>query len=471
MKRFDSTQGRQTLVLILLLLKGLCGCTSFDEANRADLATIESSLPARFSAIGAQSYGELRTKTQQSLFDLFGSKMFSDLVREALANNADLNAAARRLESSRLLVRQVTAQQLPRADASINSGRIKNGGKSSRSHSGSVAISWELDLWGRLADQSIAAQKNYDVAEKHFLAARNSIASQAARRALLLWALDEVYTIEKKRVLILQNLMDTTSKYYREGLTEFEDVGVINIELESARAELASLVEQYRSAQRDLEVLLGRYPEASIQWDQGLPDIKNPDLIVPAAVLAERPDIQAAFSLVIAHTKETDAAYKALLPSITLGSTVSRLSDSASLADISAWSLVAGITQPLFQGGILLAEAQASSSKAEAAVFDYKQTVLLAMQEVEGALSLDRSLANRYGYYQIAASQAESVLKDYTLRYRNGLIGILELLHVQQQTLDLRSVLVQMQAARLDNRIVLGLALGLGVLSAKEQQP
>lgn len=456
--------------LVPLLVAGLAACASHEERSNEALVDVANALPVNFSEVGGQAYGELRNGAQQELLDLFDSEALTGLIREALAHNPDLNATARRLEANRLLVRQVTAQQLPRVDAGVNTGRSKNAGRSGHSRSGRIGVSWELDLWGRLADQSVVARKNYDAQAQNFQAACNSIASQVARSGLLLWALSEVILIEQERIRILQNLMDTTAIYYREGLTKFEDVGVINIELESARAELDGLKENYRSAQRDLEVLLGRYPDASIRWGHELPVVRQPNLIVPAVVLAERPDIQAAFSVVIARTKLSDVAYRAMLPSITLGSSISRLSGSAVLGETSEWSLVAGLTQPLFHGGALLAEAEASSSEAEAAIFDYKQTVLLAMQEVEQALSRDRSLANRYGYYQVAEEQAERVLEDYKLRYRNGLIGILALLQVQQQTLDLKSALIQVQAARLDNRIVLGLALGLGVITEAESR-
>ena len=155
-----------------------------------------------------------------------------------------------------------------------------------------------------------------------------------------------------------------------------------------------------------------------------------------------------------------------MLPSINIGAEVTRLSESdlfGGTASSSGWSIVAGLTQPLFQGGALLAEAEASSAQAEAAVFDYKQAVLAAMQEVEQSLSRDRSLARRHSYYAAASDEAGRVLADYTLRYRNGLADILDLLDVQKQVLDLESALTQVQAARLDNRIVLGVALGLGL--------
>ncbi|MCV6626683.1 MAG: TolC family protein [Cellvibrionaceae bacterium] len=459
------------LTWLLLLVAGLVGCVSSERKTQESLAAVASALPSKFAEAGEQNYGELRQQVQRDLLALFDSQTLTALIREALANNADLNATAKRLQASRLLLRQVNAQQLPKADASIDAGREKNAGLSQSSRSRQLAISWELDLWGRLADQSAAARQLYAAEQQGLRAARNSIASQVARSGLLLWALAEVIAIEQQRIQILDSLKRTTATYYREGLTQLEDVGVVNIELESARAALDELQQNYVGAQRDLEVLLGRYPDASIQWGRELPVIKQPQLTVPAALLAERPDIQAAFAAVIAGSKLSDAAYKAMLPSITLGAAASRLSGAALLGDSADWSLVAGLSQPLFQGGALLAEAEASSAKAEAAVFDYKQTVLSAMQEVEQALSQDRSLARRSAYYQVAKQQAERVLEDYKMRYRSGLVGILELLQVQQQTLDLRSALIQVQAARLDNRIVLGLALGLGVNSEAEQRP
>lgn len=461
--------------VVLLAFAGLGACATNGEQGDSIPAGADISLPGEFTAAGDRPYGELRAETEQNLFGLFESKSLHALIREALDHNPDLNATARRLEATRLLVRQATAQQLPRADLNASSERSRSGGSVSRSRTGRAGVSWELDLWGRLADQSTAARQNYRAAEQDYRAARNSLAAQVARSWLLLWALGEVIAIEQERIRILGRLKETTATYYREGLTDFEDVGVVQIEFESARAELDEFEEQRRGAQRDLEVLLGRYPDASVRPDHGLPGVRQPELVVPAAVLAERPDIQAAFAVISARTALADAAYKAMLPSITLGAAATRLSEKGALGSpgsfgsTSGWSLVAGLTQPLFQGGALLAVAEASSAEAEAAVFDYRQTVLTAMYEVEQALSQDQSLANRHSYYRIAADHAGRVLADYTLRYRNGLADILDLLQVQKQVLDLESALAQVQAARLDNRIVLGLALGLGVISRVDQ--
>jgi outer membrane protein TolC len=127
------------------------------------------------------------------------------------------------------------------------------------------------------------------------------------------------------------------------------------------------------------------------------------------------------------------------------------------------WSLLGQLTQPLFDGGRLRAEAEIADLGAEQKYWAYRETLLNAVSEVENALSLEKSLEAQQQYIQQALDSAERSQQMYTRKYRQGLSTFLELLQIQEEAFDLESELTQLTYQRLSNRITLGLALGLGV--------
>jgi outer membrane protein TolC len=181
--------------------------------------------------------------------------------------------------------------------------------------------------------------------------------------------------------------------------------------------------------------------------------------------LARRPDLQQAYREIVSAEYDARVAYKALLPSVSLELGLSgsggEISDALFASPL--WSLLGQLTQPLFDGGRLRAEAEIADLSAEQKYWAYRETLLNAVTEVENALSLEKSLQAQQIHIQQALESAERSSRMYTRKYRQGLSTLLELLQIQEETYDLESQLTQLTYQRLSNRITLGLALGLGV--------
>ncbi|MCK2182749.1 TolC family protein, partial [Halomonas getboli] len=127
------------------------------------------------------------------------------------------------------------------------------------------------------------------------------------------------------------------------------------------------------------------------------------------------------------------------------------------------WSLLGQLTAPLFQGGQLKAAADIAELEGAHAYQAYRETLLEAVGEVQDAIGLETSLARRQADTAEALASARRSLAQYTERYRAGLVDLVDLLDVQQQTYDLEVSRNDLIESRLTNRIDLGLALGLGV--------
>ena len=127
------------------------------------------------------------------------------------------------------------------------------------------------------------------------------------------------------------------------------------------------------------------------------------------------------------------------------------------------WSLLGQLTAPLFQGGELRAATEIAELNTAYSYQSYRETLLTAINEIEQTLSLETTLDIQQQHIRQALKNSQNSLEQYQRSYRNGLVDILDLLAVQQQTYDLEAQLDDLIYQQLSNRINLGLALGLGV--------
>jgi outer membrane protein TolC len=186
---------------------------------------------------------------------------------------------------------------------------------------------------------------------------------------------------------------------------------------------------------------------------------------LPADLIARRPDLVASeMSLVTAGARVAESR-AALLPQIRL--TAGGGTSSAELADLlrgdfAVWNLVAGLTQPIFNGGRLRAGVDAAEAAREAAVAGYAQAALLAFAEVETALAAERFLSVQEDALARSLEDASAARRLSEDRYFAGLADYLDVLETQRQELTAESQLLEIRRLRLATRVDLHLALGGG---------
>ena len=189
-------------------------------------------------------------------------------------------------------------------------------------------------------------------------------------------------------------------------------------------------------------------------------------------MLIRRPDLAAAQLRVFQSAKQADAARKNLLPNLNL--TASLSNNDASLGKVFdpnfiAANAAASLTQNIYRGGELQADARAALDQNQAAIYDFSNRSINAFREVENALSADRSLAQQEKFLLVEVRQAQLAVKSAELDYAEGLdsSGILEILEAQRRANNARAQLIALKNRRLQNRIDLHLALG-GDFATKE---
>jgi NodT family efflux transporter outer membrane factor (OMF) lipoprotein len=397
-----------------------------------------------------------------TLNELINSDALDALLIEASNANPSLQQALLTLKIRRAQAKQIRANQLPEVDAGFSAEKVKN---KDVSYTGSLGVSWELDLWQKLANNTNAA--NFDIQQQAALyqSAHDSLAADVMKSWLGLISQKQAIEIEQKRLLTLQKNKQFILQRYKNGLGTLEDLESARTSVLSSKSIIEDAKETLAQQQRALNTLLGRSEIVTMDIRSQYPEVLIPLADLPEQTLQRRPDLRAAYTAIQAESLRTDVAYKDMLPSISLSAALSDIasSPSAALLNNPVWTLLAQLTAPLYKGGKLKAAAEESELKTALQYQAYRETLLTAVNEVENALGQERALGKRQQHINEALNTARNTLMQYQSRYRNGLVTILDLLNVQQQTYDLEAQLNNIIYTRLYNRVDLGLALGLPV--------
>ncbi len=399
-----------------------------------------------------------------SLNSLIDSEQLNQLLETAIANNPTLQQTWLTLQIRQTQLQQTDAARKPQVSAGASATRSEN---ASDNFTSNIDINWQADLWGKLKNNSQAASK--DVIEQALLyqAARDSLSAEVMKAWLNLTATSHAIDIEQQRLNTLEQNESYIMQRYRNGIGTLEDLDNARSASAQSKASLASYQEDYRQQQRDLKQLVGLSNAQDIAAPESYPQVKLALADLPQQTLARRPDLQAAYTAIEANQLRTKVAYKQLLPNLDLGAAINDAASSPHQALMASplWSLLAQLTAPIYQGGKLRAAAKEAELNEAYSYQSYRETLLTAINEVERYLSLEQNLMTRQQHISAALKSAQNSLKQYQTSYRTGLVDILDLLTVQQQTYNLEASLDDLIYQRLINRINLGLALGLGTAS------
>jgi outer membrane protein TolC len=188
--------------------------------------------------------------------------------------------------------------------------------------------------------------------------------------------------------------------------------------------------------------------------------------------VSRRPDLVAAERRVAAADLRVKEARRSLYPRLSLtasgGTSTEEFRDLLD-QDFRVWSLIGNLTQPLFQGGRLLANVDRNEAIARETLAGFASAVLNAYAEVESALAAESYLAERVDHLERATEQSVAAQELAEDRYRSGLEDYVTVLESQRRALTNESSLLAARRERLDNRVNLFLALGGGYRAPQER--
>jgi NodT family efflux transporter outer membrane factor (OMF) lipoprotein len=444
--------------LVAIMLAGLSACASHDKASLSESASVMTG-----EAVIWQAQSE-SASTATALTDLVSVEGLQSYIDEALENNASLQQTLITLRKAQVAIKSADSADNLNLDASFSGSKIEG---SNESYTAGLTVSWELDLWQKISDSVDAASFDAASARSAYQSSRDALVASIIRSYLDIITQQQLLAIEQERLRVYENSESIILKRYRTGLGSLDDLDNAKTSSATTRASIALYENTISAAKRTLAVLLGRQDQTLSDFPSvtEFPDVLEPLLALPEQDLARRPDLQAAYYGIKASEANVKVAYKALLPSINLSAGLTDIgtSPSQSLFTNPLWNLLGQVTAPLFQGGALRAQIDDAELTALNSWWEYRETLLTAVQEVQDALDNEKALSQRQYYTNIAYQNALSSADTFSGQYRQGLVDILDLLSVYDTTFNLQAQRVELQNSQLSNRIDLGLALGLGV--------
>ncbi len=457
----------------------LSACSSQPAAE--DLP-IQNNLEQAWQSENASTSTEL---IQQDWWTSFEDPQLNTAIEAALLDNFDLQASAKRVEAVSAQLRMAAGDRMPKLNAALDMRRSRTNliglplpgagdvlPVTSNSHSLGLNLSWELDLWGRLAATENAAVATLEATEADWQAARLSLAGQMAKTHLQ-------YAEASQQLQLAQELLSISEAQHdhlRERFQNGNDADALlqaKAAVASAQASVVAATQQQRTLDRQRALLQGGYPSTQSDpsaWPN-LPELPGPvPSGLPAQLLERRPDLVASSAQLRASRFQSEAASASLYPSLAI--TASGGTSSNELADLldgdfKVWSLGASLTAPLFHGGTLNAQADAAEAQAQATGLAFVQQVLRAYAEVEIALDSEQMIQNRLE--QLVAERCTLIERAdrATKRFESG-VGRAD--SVYQTRIALVQSASNLHATRLlllINRVDLYLALGGGFNTAE----
>ncbi|OTG78184.1 RND transporter [Acinetobacter terrae] len=452
------------LATALILSGSLVGCAAVVKTPYEQPAV---NIPNNFQnskAISQQVHADVYA---DQWWTLFGDTQLNQLVNQVLASNTDLAVAGINLQQVRLQAGLAQNKQGPRVSSNVSTGHnidLNSGEDSSRGLSLSGGVSYELDLFGKLARQTEATKWEALATEQDLQSTAQSLVATTANLYWQLGYLNERYAVAQQNLTSTQKTYELVRTQYRAGAVSGLDLTSAEQSVQSQRATLSQIEQQKVETRTALAVLMHQpVQQLNIQEPSRLPRIALPTIAagLPADLLSRRPDLQASELRLRKALANKDATKAGYYPSINLTGNLGSSSTSlTNLLQNPALTLGASLSLPFLQYNDMKKDLAISELDYEKSIIQYRQTLYQAFADVENALSARTELNKQVALQERNVQLAEKTEHLTEVRYRNGAIALKNLLDAQETTRNARLSLVQTKQSQYNAYVTLMQALG-----------
>jgi NodT family efflux transporter outer membrane factor (OMF) lipoprotein len=424
-------------------------------------------IPAKWEAQGATGSG---LAVKWGWWKDFRDPLLNDLIDRALRTNNDLAAATIKVRRAQLKSGLTDTNLTPSLEISANSGAdfdLKHG-TVLQSHGVSAALSYELDLWGKLKSARDADRWE---AEATAVDRENTALSLIGTTASSYWQiayLHEEIAAGEASIAYAEKTLALVRAKYKAGAVSSIDVVEAERTVAAQKGNQTKLNQQLTEARNAMAIIFDQAPGNRVADRQQLPASALPEVQagLPASLLSQRPDLRAAEMRLRENLANVDATKASFYPSITL--TGSLGSSSTSLAGIlqnPVGTLGAGLALPFLQWNTAQLNIKIAGSQYEEAVVNFRQTLYQALSEVENALSARLQYENERVELERTLLLARKAEQLAGVRYRMGATGVQAWLDEQERRRSAETALAQNRLNRLVNMVKLYQALGGGMFN------
>ena len=410
--------------------------------------------------------------------EFFTDKGLQQVIEKALENNRDLRLAALNVEGARATYGIQKAAIWPSLDATAASAHqripadLSSTGKVSKPEQYSVdfgAAAWEIDFFGRIQNLKDQALEAYLATEQARRSARIVLIATVGQAYLALAAGREQLALSRSTLTAQEETYGLIRRRVETGLASRLDLRLAQTQVETARGDVARLVQQVAQDENALNLLVGTGTVVSgallPETLTGLSPLQEISAGVSSEVLLNRPDILAQEHQLKAANANIGAARAAFFPRVVLtaragtaSSELSRLFDSGQ----GTWTFAPSISVPIFDARLWSAYDLTQVEK-EVALTRYEKTIQTAFREVADALAARGGLKDRLEASLSLVDALDEAHRLSQIRYDKGIDSYLSVLDAQRSLYAARQGVLAIRLADLANQIQLYAVLGGGV--------
>lgn len=409
--------------------------------------------------------------------DVFTDQTLSQYIDRALENNLDVRIALQNIEVANAYLKQGKAAYFPTLNAnasysystpSLNSmsGQAMTERDYFDQYDLSASLSWEADIWGKIRSSKRAASATYLQTIAAHQAIKSNLVAGLASTYYQLLAMDEQKRLVLETIANREQSLETIIALKDAGSVTEVAVKQTEAQLIGAKSMLLDIENNIKLLENTFSILLGETPqniERSTLSEQEI----NVDLNigVPIQLLSNRPDVMAAEYALINSFELTNAARSSFYPSLRLtanGGLQSLNFDDFFNTNSLFASIVGSLTQPIFNGRQIRTQYEVSKAQQEAALLNYKQSILLASKDVSDALYTYTTNEQKAILKQLEyeAYQEATLYSEELLNY--GMANYLEVLTARENALNAQLNVINSNLGKLNAIVQLYKAVGGG---------
>jgi outer membrane protein, multidrug efflux system len=398
----------------------------------------------------------------------FGSAELDNLMEAANIDNLDIAVAVAQLEQADAQAQITGAALWPTLNYSDNSQRSRSSGTNVPGIIGSAVernsftkafnASYVLDVWGQNRDALEAAIRTVGASAYQVEVVRLTTRAGVVNNFLVYATNRERITVAQANLRNAERILGVIRERRAAGTASELDVAQQQSLLEIQRATIPPLRQAAEGARTALAILIGRPVQVVHLATRGVRSLRLPSVTpgIPSDLLFRRPDIRSVEEQMNSADANVDVARKAFLPTIQLTALLSTLLRPES----AIYTMAAGVTQPIFEGGKLRGQLALSEAQRQQFLESYRKSIVSALTDVENALVAVRQNAARENAQRVAVASARRAFTLSEERLREGTIDLTTLLNTQNTLFQAEDTLIQIRLARLQAVASLFLALG-----------
>lgn len=396
----------------------------------------------------------------------FNDPQLDALIDDALRTNNNLAAAGIRVQRAQLQAGLANTNLTPGVVGQASTGRsydLKRGGVAGSSSTSLVTLSYELDLWGRLAAQRSAADWELKATESDRQATALSLVGTTAGLYWQVGYLNQRIALSEAGIEDARRILALVRAKYAAGAVSGLDVAQAGQNLASQEAAHTQLLQQRVEARNALAILFDRPPETAAQEPTQLPDTALPmiDAGLPASLLSRRPDLRAAEQRLRGSLANVDATRTGFYPALSLTGSLGTSSNAlGELLKNPVATLGAGLALPFLQWNTARLTVAVSQTQYEEAVLGFRQSLYTALSEVENTLSSRTQLREEREKLVVALQQAQRAETLSEVRYRAGATALQPVLDAKDRRRSAEVSLALNRLNQLNATMTLYKALG-----------